>query len=321
MPSRAFRRSCVSVPDYRKLNNGKLGLQHADSTLQGKNVKPHCCGHPTDCRLEGNNVNPLWTPTWLHTTKQQCEHTTVDIYMTTQKRQLCEPTLLWTRSWLHTTRQQCKPTLLWTRSWLHTTRQQCETTLLWTPSWTHYKATVWSHTAVDTILTTHDTATIWAHNAVDNLLSTHCCGHPHSYTLQGNNMNLHCCGHPRDNTLQCNSVNPDCCGHPPDQTLQDNIVNLHCCGRPPDHPIQGNIVNTQQCGFTMLPCRLQSAPAATWSRRCLSCLISYALVLYLVSSWTTLKCDIWESAMANNQVSSSVEMLHWSGIPRRFDRP
>jgi len=25
--------------------------------------------------------------------------------------------------------------------------------------------------------------------------------------------------------------------------------------------------------------------------------------------------------MAKNQVSSSVELFHWSGIPRHFDRP
>jgi hypothetical protein len=111
-------------------------------------------------------------------------------------------------------------------------------------------------------------------------MNPHCCGHRPNYTLQRNNMNPHCCGHPRDNTLQCNSVNPHCCGHPPDHTLQENVVKLHCCGHPPDHPLQGNIVNPQQFGFTMSPCRLQSAPPASWSRRCLSCLISYALVLH-----------------------------------------
>jgi hypothetical protein len=122
---------CGQPPDYTLQNkNVKTRCcEHLhDYTKQDNNVNLHCCGHPPDYTLHGHNLNPqccghppvhtlLWTPSWLHTTRQQFE--------TTQ---------LWTPFWSHTTMQQCEPTLLWTSSWLHTTMQQYELTLLWTPS-------------------------------------------------------------------------------------------------------------------------------------------------------------------------------------------
>ena len=241
MPWSAFRGSCVSVPDSRKLNNSKVDLQHPEYTLQGNNVNQHYCGHPRDCRLQGKCEPTADTHLTTHYKITMWTHTTVDSYMTTQNK---------TTMWTHT----AVDTLL-TIHFKATIRTYTAVDILMT---THYNTTVWTHTAVDTLLITHDKKTMWTCTAVDALQITH-----YKATL-----------------WIYSGVDSQCC--------------LVGCSRHLQPLDQDAVYLT----LFLMP---------------LSCI--------LVSSWTTLKCEIWGLAMAKNQVSSSVELFHWSGIPRHFDRP
>jgi len=151
----------------------------------------------------------------------------------------------------------------------------------------------WGHPLENTLQCNNMNLHCWGHppdcTLQDKVVNPHYCGHSLENTLQGNSMNLHCCGHPLENTLQGSIVKPHCCGHSPSCTLKATMRThtlQHCEPTPlwtPSTPhSKGNIVKTQQCGFTILPYSLWLATAAPWSRRCLSWLTSYALVLYSV---------------------------------------